>query len=224
MKTKIVIIVAGGKGLRMGEKLPKQFLLANNLPVLMHTINSFVNTFSDISIILVLPKEHVPYWENLCNDYNFNVNLKIAEGGETRFQSVKNGLKLAINNSIIAIHDGVRPLVSKAIIKECFNKAEKLGNAIPAISIFDSVREINESDSKIVDRNNYKIVQTPQVFKSEILQKAYDLPYNNKFTDDASVVEELGEKINLVEGNRENIKITTKYDLEIFKSFLKNNK
>ena len=224
MKNKIVIIVAGGKGIRMGEELPKQFLLADNLPVLMHTINSFVNTFSDVSIILVLPKEHISYWENLCGEYNFNVNLKIAEGGKTRFQSVKSGLKLASDNSIIAVHDGVRPMVSGSVIKECFNKAENLGNAIPVISIFDSIREIIGSESKIVDRNNYKAVQTPQVFISEILQKAYNLSYNDKFTDDASVVEELGEKINLVEGNRENIKITTKYDLAIFKSYLENNK
>jgi len=214
---KCVIIVAGGKGLRMSSDVPKQFILLKNKPILMHTIETFFNFDSSIKIILVLPKEHISLWQELCEKYDFKINCVIAEGGAERFFSVKNGLNFVDKNSIVAIHDGVRPFVSRETLENCFITAEKLGNAVPVVPLNESVRWVENSTNRHINRANLRIVQTPQVFNSELLQAAYQQPFNEYFTDDASVVETLfGEKINLVDGNPENIKITTKSDLRGF--------
>lgn len=212
---KTAIIVAGGSGHRMGINTPKQFLLLNDLPILMHTIKAFYKTDKSINIILALPEDNFHYWEELCAEYNFDIPHSLSKGGKTRYHTVKNALSLIEEEAIIAIHDGVRPLVSNKCINNCFNTANELGNAVPVIDLVDSIRKVVNENNKSVVRSNYKLVQTPQVFNSKILIDAYKQEYKNSFTDDASVVENLGYKINLVEGNKENIKITTKTDLLI---------
>ena len=213
------IIVAGGKGLRMSDDIPKQFILLKNRPILMHTIDVFFHFDNSIKIILVLPKEHILLWQELCKNHNFSIDCAIVEGGSERFFSVKNGLNLVEQNSIVAIHDGVRPFVSQKTLENCFSTAEKLGNAVPVVPLNESVRWVENGANRTINRANLRIVQTPQIFRSDILQAAYQQPFNENFTDDASVVEHFGEKINLVEGNSENIKITTKSDLIIAESF-----
>ncbi len=213
---KYAIIVAGGKGERMGTNVPKQFLLLKGKPILMHTIEKFKATFQKIEIIIVLPKNQFDFWEELCCKYQFtSIPFQIVKGGKTRFHSVKNALALIKEKSIVAIHDGVRPLVSSKTIKTCFSEAEKKGNAIPVIELVDSLRYVSKQNNtnKTVTRSCYKIVQTPQCFKSDLILKAYQQHYDASFTDDASVVEKMGETINLVNGNQENIKITTEKDL-----------
>lgn len=223
-----VIIVAGGKGLRMGADLPKQFIPIEGKPVLMHTLDAFYEWDPSIGIVLVLPEEHQDYWRMLCRELNCTIEHYIVEGGNTRFQSVKNGLEflqdemgIAPNReqkAWIAVHDGVRPFPSPDVIDNCFNSAEQEGNAIPVIPIIDSIRVVTEHGSHPVDRSDYYAVQTPQVFHSDILMRAYQQEYSPEFTDDASVVEANGETINIVPGNRENIKITTPFDLLIAKA------
>lgn len=220
---KYAIIVAGGKGERMGETTPKQFLELNGKPILMHTINKFRETYQDIEIILALPENQIDFWEELCVLHQFPFSPKrIAKGGKTRFESVKNALEKVESKSIVAIHDGVRPLVSSATIINCFKLAEEKGNAIPVIDIVDSLRHVSkqENTNKAVTRSCYKAVQTPQCFQSDIILKAYQQEFNPSFTDDASVVEKLGETINLVCGNTENIKITTQQDLLLAEALL----
>lgn len=218
---KYVIVVAGGKGERMGTTVPKQFLHLNGKPILMHTIEKFYTTFPEIKIILTLPNSQVDYWEVLCKDHSFDcIPYQIAYGGVTRFHSVKNSLALIKEEAIVAIHDGVRPLVSSSTIKACFNKANTSGNAIPTIDLVDSIRRVSGQENEAVPRSSYQIVQTPQCFQSSILIKAYNQEFNVNFTDDASVVESDGHKINLVAGNRENIKITTQMDLIIAEQLL----
>ena len=214
-KEKNVIIVAGGKGLRMQTETPKQFIELQGKPILMHTMNVFFKYDNNISIILVLPADQIDYWKQLCEQHHFSISHTIVEGGETRFHSVRNGLKFAQDNSLIAIHDGVRPLVSVETIERCFDAATQYRNAVPVVDLVDSVRMVKGSESEIVDRNKLRLVQTPQVFDSQLLLKAYEQEFNPLFTDDASVVETLGTKINLVEGNRENIKITTPIDIAV---------
>lgn len=216
-----IIIVAGGSGLRMASEIPKQFLVLKDKPVLMHTINAFYSYNNDIDITLVLPELQINYWKSLVDEYSFNIKHNIVTGGETRFHSVKNGLK-SINESegIVGIHDGVRPLVSKETIQNTFLIAQQKGNAVPFIDIFESLRYVDESINKPVNRNNYKSIQTPQVFNLSSLKQAYNLEYNVLFTDDASVFEKAGHTINLVKGNCENIKITEPYDLKIANSFI----
>lgn len=209
------IIVAGGKGERMGNDLPKQFIPINGLPILMHTIQAFYDFDPSIRFIVVLPVSQISRWNELCLQHKFSLQHKIAEGGATRFDSVKNGLALIQSEGVIAVHDGVRPLVSNHTLQNCFSMAEAMGSAIPVEPIVESLRKITTDGSISVDRSLYRSVQTPQIFQSEILRKAYNQCYQNKFTDDASVVEALGMKVNLVEGNRENIKITTPPDLKI---------
>lgn len=222
---KYVIIVAGGKGLRMGADLPKQFIPIEGKPVLMHTLECFNNYDETIEIILVLPEEHQDYWQTLCKEIGCTVSHHIVPGGKTRFHSVYNGLdylteELGISperkrKALIAVHDGVRPFPGKDIIENCFSSAEQEGNAIPVIPIVDSLRKITDEGNSPADRSQFFIVQTPQVFQSDILMNAYRQPYNQTFTDDASVVETSGEMIYMVPGNRENIKITTPFDLLI---------
>lgn len=219
-----VIIVAGGKGERMGASTPKQFLELAGKPILMHTLEKFKQTIPSIEIILALPENQVDFWEELCHKHKFvNIPHQIIKGGETRFHSVKNALTLVKENSIVGIHDGVRPLVSTATIETCFTEAEKNGNAIPVIEVVESIRYVSKEDNanKAVARSCYKLVQTPQCFSSEIILKAYDQTFDASFTDDASVVEGLGETISLVDGNRENIKITTAEDLLVAEAFIK---
>ncbi len=210
-----VIIVAGGSGQRMGSEVPKQFLLLGDKPVLMHTINLFLNFDSKMDVILVLPEVQKENWLNLCGKYHFKRPYRIAFGGKTRFHSVKNGLALVDEPGVIGIHDGVRPFVSIDTITQVYKKAELFGAAIPIRDMHESLRFANNSTNYSVNRDNLKIVQTPQVFTSEVILAAYDKPYSEEFTDDATVVERNGVKLVLVEGNRENIKLTTPFDFKI---------
>jgi len=222
MKTpKIAIIVAGGKGERMGTEIPKQFIDIHGKPILMHTIEAFMSYDATLQIIVVLPAIQLEYWDELCKKHKFDVSHQIVKGGATRFLSVKSGLSAVKSPGLVAVHDGVRPLVSADTIIRCFATAQETGNAIPVVDLVDSIRQITLTGSESVDRNAYKLVQTPQVFDVELLTKAYEQPYSSLFTDDASVVENLGLKINLVEGNRENIKITTAFDLKLAEILLK---
>lgn len=217
---KYVIIVAGGRGLRMGSELPKQFLLLGGKPVLMHTIEAFYRYDADIQIILVLPKDHQDYWKSLCSSYHFEIPHRIVDGGETRFHSVRNGLQVIGGTGLVGVHDGVRPFVSKEVIERCYLEAEQKQAVIPVVEVVETVRHLQGDESSTVPRNEYRLVQTPQVFSVPLLKKAYLQPYSPSFTDDASVVESFGEKVFLTEGNRENIKITTPFDLIIGKAWV----
>ncbi|WP_308600840.1 2-C-methyl-D-erythritol 4-phosphate cytidylyltransferase [uncultured Dysgonomonas sp.] len=212
---KNVIIVAGGKGLRMGNDLPKQFIPIGGKPVLMRTIEAFYRFDPDINIILVLPVSHQDYWKSLCEEYNFSIEHTIANGGETRFHSVKNGLAL-VADGLVAVQDGVRPFGSVEMIKWCFDAAREFPAVIPVIDSTDSLREVVDEDkSRIVDRSKIRLVQTPQVFDVNVLKKAYQTDFKETFTDDASVVEAMGVDVHLVKGEVTNIKITTPLDLKI---------
>ena len=212
--TYTVLIVAGGKGLRMGSDLPKQFLPIGGKPVLMHTIEAFHHFDRTMKIILVLPQEQQTYWQELCAKNSFVIEHTVVDGGETRFHSVKNGLA-CVNSGLVGVHDGVRPFVSPEVIKRCYELAAIKKAVIPVIDVVETVRHITETGSETVSRNDYKLVQTPQVFDAELLKQAYAQEYTPFFTDDASVVEAMGIPVCLVEGNRENIKITTPFDLKI---------
>jgi len=216
-----VVIVAGGSGKRMGAEIPKQFLELAGRPVLMHTIERFKSFNDSIEIITVLPENQLRFWIDLQKKHSFNVLHTLVKGGANRFLSVRNGLKFVNSPGLVAIHDGVRPFVSIDTIKRCFEAAEKLGNAIPAISPNESLRIINDLGSIPVNRFHVKQVQTPQVFNAALIKNAYLQEYSPDFTDDATVLEKTGEKINLIEGNRENIKITTPEDLLISDALLK---
>lgn len=219
-KRKSTIIVAGGKGERMQTDIPKQFLELNGKPVLMHTLDIFRNFDSKMELILVLPSSQIDYWNILCKKHAFSPPHKIVEGGSTRFHSVKNGLKAVTSDSLIAIHDGVRPLVSHETITDCFVEAGISGAAIPVVDATDSLRKITENGSVAVNRSQYKMVQTPQVFEVGLILDAYNQVFSETFTDDASVVEAFGHKVSLVTGNRENIKITTQIDMLLAKAIL----
>ncbi len=217
---KSVIIVAGGSGSRMQTEIPKQFLELAGLPILMRTINTFSEFDKKMKIILVLPEDQVAYWEQLCQKYHFTAKIHIAYGGATRFESVKNGLKFISDNELVGVHDGVRPLVSANTLEQCYTCALAQGNAVPVIDAFESIRHVDANKSKAINRELIKLVQTPQVFQSEILLKAYEQEFTSLFTDDASVVEKAGYEIKLVNGNRENIKITTPIDMRIAEALL----
>ena len=216
----IAIIVAGGKGVRMGADIPKQFIEVQGKPVLMHTLETFRRYDASMPLILVLPAVQFGFWDELCRKHAFTLSHKVVAGGETRFQSVKNGLQAIGTAARVAIHDGVRPLVSAETIARCFDEAARHGAVIPVVDLVDSIRLLTEGESLSVDRTAYKLVQTPQVFSSEIVLKAYEQDFSPLFTDDASVVEAGGTKIHLVEGNRENIKITTEFDLRIVETLM----
>lgn len=218
---KSVLIVAGGVGKRMGTNVPKQFLLLKSRPVLMHTIERFFEYDNLINIVLVLPKEQIEVWKNLCSTHQFTIKHQIAEGGEERFYSVKNGLEKINNNGIVAIHDGVRPLVSNETIARCFKKAEETGATIPVMPVVESLRKVDGENSKSVNRSEYVSVQTPQCFNIELIKSAYQQDFSNTFTDDASVVEKFGHQVSLVNGNIENIKITSPQDLILAEYLLK---
>ena len=215
-----VIIVAGGKGLRMGSDIPKQFLPIGGKPVLMRTLERFRTYSDDLQIILVLPEAQQDYWKELCRRYDFNVKYQLANGGPTRFHSVQNGLALVPDEAegVVGVHDGVRPFPSIEVIRNCYETARTAKAVIPVIPIVETVRQIFSNglqDSRTVSRDDYRLVQTPQTFDIQLLKAANQQPYNDGFTDDASVVESYGHPITLVEGNRENIKITTPYDMKI---------
>jgi 2-C-methyl-D-erythritol 4-phosphate cytidylyltransferase len=216
-----VVIVAGGSGKRMGAEIPKQFLELAGRPVLMHTIERFKAFNDSIEIITVLPENQLRFWIDIQKKHSFAVLHTLVKGGSNRFLSVRNGLKFVNTPGLVAIHDGVRPFVSIDTIKRCFEAAEKLGNAIPAISPNESLRIINDQGSIPVNRFHVKQIQTPQVFNAALIKNAYLQQYSPDFTDDATVLEKTGEKINLIEGNRENIKITTPEDLLISDALLK---
>ena len=214
------IIVAGGTGSRMGGEIPKQFLLIKGIPVLMHTISNFYEFDNSLQLILVLPENELSNWNSLCQNHDFKIPHQLIAGGDTRFQSVKNGLALAQDCDLIAVHDGVRPLVSQETLSRCFNCAAENGAAIPVLPANESVREGSMSESVPVDRSRYFMVQTPQVFKASIIKSGYQQEWIPEFTDDASVVEHSGVHVYLVMGNRENIKITFPEDLQIAALFL----
>ena len=219
-----LIIVAGGTGKRFDSKIPKQFLNIAGKPLLMHTISVFYNYSKKIEIFLVLPHKYFEFWENLCLENKFEINHRLVEGGSERFYSVKNALKFIPDKSYVAIHDGVRPLVDQATILNCFSEVRKFGNAIPASIINDSIRQISKEGKSIaIDRNKFRIIQTPQTFYSGKIKNAYLQGFDESFTDDASVLESMGEEIHLIEGNPENIKVTRKYDLLFAEAFLKKN-
>ena len=210
---KYILIVAGGKGLRMGADIPKQFLPIGGKPVLMRTIETFYKYDSSIDMILVLPVEQQDYWKSLCKEYAFSIPHRIVNGGNSRFYSVKNGLALVEGEGLVGVHDGVRPFVSQEVIGRCFSDAEKKKAVIPVVGMVETVRHLLGTGSETVDRDAYKLVQTPQVFSISLLKEAYKQEYTPEFTDDASVVEAMGASGSLVEGNRENIKLTTPFDL-----------
>ncbi|MFC2104059.1 2-C-methyl-D-erythritol 4-phosphate cytidylyltransferase [Bacteroidota bacterium] len=212
---RFVIVVAGGSGERMASSVPKQFLKVNNEIILMKSIESFYKFDSTLDIILALPEIHISYWNDLCKKHNFNINHIVVNGGETRYYSVKNALEKISSDGIVAIHDAVRPLVSQSTIEQVFEIATINGNAVPYIDVIDSIRIVESNANHPVDRNKYKLIQTPQAFDCRIIKKAYKQEWDSTFTDDASVVEKLGVKINLVPGNQENIKITSQLDLKI---------
>jgi len=213
--TKYAIIVAGGTGSRMGSNLPKQFMLIKGKPVLYYSIKTFLDAYEDIEIILVLPAAFTNIGEEIIDAYFDKERIKIAIGGDTRFQSVKNGLKLVEDESIIFVHDAVRCLVSVSLIHRCYELAMQTGAAVPVISSKDSVRILNDDNNGVIDRNKVMLVQTPQTFHSKILLPAFDIDYKDKFTDEATVVEAYGLRVSLAEGEETNIKITAPIDLLI---------
>jgi 2-C-methyl-D-erythritol 4-phosphate cytidylyltransferase len=216
---KYALIVAGGKGLRMGAEIPKQFLLLKGKPVLMHTIEAFAN-ISDIHIVLVLPQSQMSYWQELTSEYSFSISHTLIAGGDTRFQSVRNGLSV-VSDGMVAIHDGVRPIISQELLANAYDTCEQKGNAVLAVRFKDSIREVDLLGNKNVNRNNYYLIQTPQVFHSSEIKAAYDVTEHDNFTDDASVLESAGAKIHLVEGAYSNIKITTPEDLAMAEVLMK---
>ena len=211
---KYAVIVAGGSGLRMGAAIPKQFLLLRGKPLLYYSIKAFIDAFEDINIILVLPSAHFKEGESIITEGGFK-NVVLTEGGETRFHSVQNGLDLIKEESIIFVHDGVRCLVSSDLIKRCYEQALELGSAIPAVSATDSIRIEEGNHHRIEDRNKVRIIQTPQTFQSNILLPAFRQNFQPAFTDEATVVEANGEKVFLIEGDYNNIKVTRPIDLVI---------
>ncbi len=215
-----VIIVAGGKGLRMGSDIPKQFLPIGGKPVLMRTLERFRAYSPTLQIILVLPKAQQDYWQQLCGEYDFQVDYLLADGGETRFHSVQHGLALIPDDAqgVVGVHDGVRPFPALDVISNCYETARKAKAVIPVIPVVETLRHIQEGTKP---RGDYRLVQTPQTFDIQLLKAANSQPYNDGFTDDASVVERYGHAITLVDGNRENIKITTPYDLKIAEALLR---
>ncbi len=232
-----IIIVAGGKGLRMGGEVPKQFLPVGGLPVLMRTMLRFREYSPDLQIILVLPKAQQEYWKNLCAAHQFSLPYLLADGGKTRFHSVQNGLALIPDDAegVVGVHDGVRPFVSVEVISRCFETARTHRAVIPVVPVVESLRKVGDGmgpvgpmspmgpmSSTTVPRDEYRLVQTPQVFDIQLLKAANRQPYRDIFTDDASVVEAYGQQVTMVEGNRENIKITTPFDLTIAEAMLRN--
>ncbi len=221
---RFAILVAGGQGLRMGGDVPKQFLPLGGRPVLMHTIDRFREVFPDMHIIVVLPQGQHDYWHDLCRRHHLEGGFLTAPGGDTRFHSVLNGLNAIpadVSEGLVGVHDGVRPFVSRDTLRRCYEEAARSGTAVPVVPVVETLRHVSpDGESMTVPRSDYRLVQTPQVFSLSLLRRAYRQPYAPQFTDDASVVEALGERITLVEGNRENIKLTTPADLLLAKGIM----
>lgn len=221
---RFAILVAGGQGLRMGGDVPKQFLPLGGRPVLMHTIDRFREVFPDMHIIVVLPQGQHDYWYDLCRRHHLEGGFLTAPGGDTRFHSVLNGLNAIpadVSEGLVGVHDGVRPFVSRDTLLRCYEEAARSGTAVPVTPVVETLRHVSpDGESVTVPRGDYRLVQTPQVFSLALLRQAYRQPYAPQFTDDASVVEALGERITLVEGNRENIKLTTPADLLLTKGIM----
>ena len=215
-----IIIVAGGKGLRMGGEIPKQFLPIGEKPVLMRTLERFREYSRELQIILVLPEAQQEYWHQLCQEYHFDVEYTLANGGETRFHSVQNGLAKVPDDAkgVVGVHDGVRPFVSVEVISNCFETARTKKAVIPVTPVVETLRHIPSQQNVL--RSDYCLVQTPQCFDIQLLKSANHQPYSEAFTDDASVVEAFGHEVSMVEGNRENIKITTPFDLKIAETLI----
>lgn len=218
---KIALIVAGGSGSRMNSAIPKQFIEINGKPVLMHTFEAFLKTDPYFEFILVLPENETDNWRTLCKNHNFSINHRVVPGGRTRFYSVRNGLEKIEDEGIVFIHDGVRPLVSAQTIQNCYQTALEKGNALPVIAPSESVREVTNGTTRAVDRNRFFLVQTPQTFRVSVIKKAYEQEFSELFTDDASVLEQSGVAINIVEGNCENIKITWPADIPVAGALLR---
>ncbi len=219
-----VIIVAGGQGLRMGADVPKQFLPVGGRPILMRTIERFHAYDGAMNIILVLPESQQAYWRQLCRDHHFDIAHTVVDGGATRFESSRNGLDAIPEDAdgLVGIHDGVRPFVSIDTIERCFDAAEDAYAAIPVLPVTDTLRYVDRlGGGKNVLRSDYRVVQTPQVFDVALARRAFRQPFRESFTDDASVVEALGCQVPMVEGNRENIKVTTPFDLIIAEALLR---
>ena len=210
---KVALIVAAGNGSRMNRDTPKQFLLLKHKPVLYYTIQSFLDAYDDMEIILVLPEDYIANGQEIVDGFFDNSKVRICAGGRTRFHSVQNGLKLVEDESIIFVHDGVRCLVTPELIKNCYEHAVENGTAIPVIPLTDNVRLVNETVSNPLDRKTIKVVQTPQTFHSKLILPAFNIDYKDQFTDEATVMEAFGLNIHLLEGDRNNIKITTEIDL-----------
>lgn len=215
------MLVAGGSGNRMNSKIPKQFIVIKGYPVLMHTVDVFYRYDQSMKLWIILPEAHILHWSKLCEKYNFSIPHEVRSGGETRFQSVKKNIFGVPDDFLVAIHDGVRPLVDLLTIDRCFQTALKYGNAVPCVAIRDTMRMVQENSSKQVNRDSFREIQTPQVFHAHIIKKAYSQQNQENFTDDAGVVESLGYLINLVEGNSANIKITYPGDIKIASALLK---
>lgn len=216
---KFAVIVAGGSGLRMGSATPKQFLLLQNKPLLWHTVHAFASAFADIQIILVLPQAHLNFGNNIAAMFP-HVAINVTTGGDSRFQSVKNGLAFVPNDAIVFVHDGVRCLITPQLVQACYQQALIKGSAIPAVAATDSIRISSGEDSVVADRTNVRIIQTPQTFKSNLLLPAFQQPYQDAFTDEATVLEAFGEKVFLIEGDYTNLKITRPIDLLIAEKIL----
>ena len=214
MMSKLAVIVAGGSGMRMGNELPKQFLLLDGKPILLYSIDAFLSAFQDIKIILVLPKQYIEYTRELLNNFGYPAHIQLVEGGATRFHSVKNGISFANQDDVIFVHDAVRCLVSTQLIERCYEKALTAGSAIPVIPIRDSMRRVAvDGSSEVVSRDQLYSVQTPQTFQASILIPAFQVDYKETFTDEATVVEHAGIQVHTVEGEEQNIKITYPDDL-----------
>lgn len=218
---KYAVIVAGGKGLRMGNAMAKQFLPLMGKPVLYYTIKAFMDAYADMKLVLVLPQEQLSYAQMVLQAFPDRIDMTIVAGGATRFHSVQNGLKAVTDNSVIFVHDGVRPLVSVDLIRACYEQAVAKGSAIPAIPVADSMRIIDGEDSEPVDRQFMRSIQTPQTFRADILLPAFEQEYFERFTDEATVVEAYGEQVYLIEGEQNNIKLTTPMDMLVAETILK---
>jgi 2-C-methyl-D-erythritol 4-phosphate cytidylyltransferase len=216
------VVVAGGSGTRMGTDVPKQFLPIGGLPVLMHTIRRFQDYSPDVPLILVLPEKDIVYWENLCRQYHFTVPVTVVAGGETRFRSVRNGLEtIKAEEGLVAIHDGVRPLVPVSVIEESYRTAAQKGSAVAGVPLKDSIRAVAaDGTSQTADRTAFRLIQTPQTFRLSVIRQGFGQPEQPWFTDDASVAESAGFGIHLIPGSFRNIKITTPEDLLLAEALL----
>jgi 2-C-methyl-D-erythritol 4-phosphate cytidylyltransferase len=215
-----VIIVAGGSGRRMNADVPKQFMLLDDEPILLHSIRTFHSFDPMMELVLVLPEEHHKAWRELLAEHVIHVPHQVVAGGAERFHSVKAGAARIGSKGIVAVHDGVRPLVSADLIARCFAAAEEHGTAIPVVPVNSSMRQVNGEASQAVDRNGFRLVQTPQCFHVPLLKKALEMPYDPAFTDEATLVERSGTKIHLVDGEERNIKITTPFDMKMARALL----